>query len=323
MGHSNSSIYEKFYQNRYVTTDIAAAILKTPSRSSLLASVGHIGIDRDPRAPLRLHAEERKTALANPNFIAIEVRIKNLNAEIYGQHYRLTGQPDDSRKKEMKALRNSRQSLRKRLLKEAVHKKRGRFFDHIDSDDIRQNKCGVLVTYTPTLPVYALTARNNLANIFSRVDPYGATTNQRDRRIEALSNLIELCHIREPHHMNPASTACKGATVENDTTTCLEEVSNDVQDLQDVFKAMELVPLILPSTMCLFCLGDDELTIEGRTVSFSRIDSLRRHTDDKHLKYYDPDTPLLCPHPSCDISLHNVNHFKNHAATVHNVFLSK
>lgn len=86
---------------------------------------------------------------------------------------------------------------------------------------------------------------------------------------------------------------------------------------------MELVPLVLPSTICLFCLDDDELTSQARTASFSRIDSLRRHMDDVHLSHYDPEVPLLCPHPSCDISLQGVNHFKNHAATVHNVSLSK
>lgn len=84
MGHSNSNIYEKFYQNQVVSTDISAAILKMPSRSSLLASVDHIGIDRDPRAPLHLDTEEQDTALANQKFVEIEARIKKLNASIYG-----------------------------------------------------------------------------------------------------------------------------------------------------------------------------------------------------------------------------------------------
>lgn len=55
---------------------------------------------------------------------------------------------------------------------------------------------------------------------------------------------------------------------------------------------MELVPLVLPSTICLFCLGDDELISQARIVSFSRIDSLRRHMDDIHLSHYDPEVPL-------------------------------
>ena len=54
MGHTNSYIFEKYYQNRVVSIDISVAIVKMPSRSSLLASVGHIGVDRDPGAPLDL-----------------------------------------------------------------------------------------------------------------------------------------------------------------------------------------------------------------------------------------------------------------------------
>ncbi len=46
MGHSRNSIFEDFYQNHVVGTNIAAAVLKTPSRTSLLTSIDHIGIDR-------------------------------------------------------------------------------------------------------------------------------------------------------------------------------------------------------------------------------------------------------------------------------------
>ncbi|KAL9130585.1 MAG: hypothetical protein Q9175_006986 [Cornicularia normoerica] len=95
-----------------------------------------------------------------------------------------------------------------------------------------------------------------------------------------------------------------------DITFALKEVQteHEIRDLQNAFETIELVPLVLPSTICLFCLGDDELTSQARIAYFSRIDSLRGHMDDVHLSHYDPE---------------GVNHFKNHAATVHNVFLSK
>ena len=110
-----------------------------------------------------------------------------------------------------------------------------------------------------------------------------------------------------------------------DPTFALKEVQteHEIRDLQKAFETMELVPLVLPSTLCLFCLGDDELAYQARTASFSRIDSFRGHMDDVHLSHYDPEVPLLCPHPSCDISLQSVIHFKNHATTVHIAFLSK
>lgn len=100
-------------------------------------------------------------------------------------------------------------------------------------------------------------------------------------------------------------------------------MKDDLRDMKEAFENMELIPLRLPSTICLFCLDDSELSSAARTASFSRIDSLRRHIDDLHLSHYDHDALIVYPHPTCDTSLQGVNYFKNHAATVHNVFLSK
>lgn len=229
MGQSNSYIYEKYYQNRVVSIDVSAAVLKTPSRSSLLASVGHIGIDRDPRAPLHLDAEERDAALADPKFVKTEAHIKELQASIY----RIACDEikrDQAQIKQLVKVRGCPRRLRKRLLDKATHEKRRRFFERIDNDDIRQVQGGDPIIYAPALPVYALAARANLANTFFQDILRTTTPCHRDRRIEALQNLIDLCHVREPHHMNPASSASKIATAQiEDATPSLGEVQNDVR----------------------------------------------------------------------------------------------
>lgn len=117
----------------------------------------------------------------------------------------------------MKALRASRSSLRKNLLKKAVEEKRKRFFNHIDNDDIRQTKGGVPITYTSALLVYTLTARDNLIKIFNEVHPDGVSASQYDRRMKALQNLIDPCHTRKPHYKNPALKASDVVTGEIDT----------------------------------------------------------------------------------------------------------
>ncbi len=310
MGHSRSSIFEHFYQNNVVGTDIAAAVLKTPSRSSLIASIGHIGIDRDPRAPQDLDTKEQATVLADKRYVEIQERIKELRARDYkNTKHRPIDQTTEETQKSLASARKSAKNLRKQLLREATSEKRRRFFDRIDNEDICKIKRGVPVTYDPSIPVHAVQARRNIASIFS-----GAS--QATRRMEVLQNLIELCHVREPHHMNPASKASKVATEG-------VQKQDSIRELQDAFESMELIPLVLPSFICLFCLGDSRLTFAAKTTSFSRIDSLRRHMNEFHLDHYEDGAPLICPHPSCDASLENVNHFKNHAATIHNVFMSK
>ena len=309
MGHSRNSIFEHFYQNHVVSTDIAAAVLKTPSRSSLLASFDHIGIDRDPRAPKSLDPKEQASILADERYVEIQEQIKELRARQYKHDQQSSGHLTITERKALESMCTSARYLRYTLLRKAKIEKRRRFFQQIDNDDIRKMKHGVPITVDSSVPVHALQARRNVVSIFSGVS-------QPERRIEVIQNLIELCHVREPHHMNPASRASKTGT---------EEVRNQdgVRELQDAFESMELIPLVLPSFICLFCLGDTRLTFAAKTTSFSRIDSLRRHMDDIHLCHYEQGVPITCPHPSCDTSLQDVNLFKNHAATVHNVFMSK
>ncbi|MCJ1453916.1 hypothetical protein MMC28_004265 [Mycoblastus sanguinarius] len=118
--------------------------------------------------------------------------------------------------------------------------------------------------------------------------------------------------------MNPASRVSKGVTCRNgDALSGLEvQGKNSIRDLQNAVKTMELDPLVLPSTICLFCLDNDKLTSTAGTASFSRIDSLRRNIDGVRLSYYNQDVPIVCPYPSCDTALQGVNRFKNHAAEV-------
>ncbi|KGM91565.1 uncharacterized protein PADG_12340 [Paracoccidioides brasiliensis Pb18] len=57
----------------------------------------------------------------------------------------------------------------------------------------------------------------------------------------------------------------------------------------------------------------------ARIFSFSRPDHLQRHVQDCHLRYFDPDALLWCPHPSCPDALDGVEDFQGHALIVHNV----
>ncbi len=327
MGHSRSDIYEKHYQNRVVNIDIAAAMLKTPSRSSLLESVGHIGLDRDPRVPQTLDQREKDAVLADPELIQITTEINDYRASVPRQAFYNTKDPKKwtTELRHLRNVQSKRLVLRKRLLRQATAKKRREFFANVDNQDIRQSRLGMPLTHNTSAPLYNLPSRANLVEIFSQEDPENTRPHESNRRRDALQNLIKLCQMREPHPKNPASKLKweSNIPVQDGDSGLKDALEDDLRDMKEAFGNMELIPLKLPSTMCLFCLGDSELSSIARTASFSRIDSLRRHVDDQHLSHYDQDVPVVCPHPSCDVSLQDTNHFKNHAATVHNVVLSK
>ena len=86
---------------------------------------------------------------------------------------------------------------------------------------------------------------------------------------------------------------------------------------------MKLMSLILSSIIYLFYLDNNKLIFKERIILFLRIDSLRRHINDIYLSYLNLNVSLLCLYSLYNISLNNINYFKNHAITIYNVFLSK
>jgi hypothetical protein len=76
-------------------------------------------------------------------------------------------------------------------------------------------------------------------------------------------------------------------------------------------------PIVCLPTQCIFCMGQTKLLHERRVKSFHSKGTLKKHFDGKHLRHYPEQTPIECPHPLCNVTLHDKNHLRNHAATVH------
>ncbi len=82
-----------------------------------------------------------------------------------------------------------------------------------------------------------------------------------------------------------------------------------------------LFPVRCKPYQCLYCLGDTDLPLEERLHNLGSKYSLQRHFDRRHP--FRPREPCPFPHPECAaVTLDSVMHFKNHAATVHGVYMS-
>jgi hypothetical protein len=130
-------------------------------------------------------------------------------------------------------------------------------------------------------------------------------------RINIISDLTALCFLRE---------------TQNQSSSILSKANREAKEEVDEEKIEELIdpnlfPLVCPSTQCLFCLGNECLSYGARTYLFSRTDALRKHVQTAHLRYLKTDDTVTCPHPVCEVQLQGIMHFKNHVATVHNIFL--
>ena len=84
----------------------------------------------------------------------------------------------------------------------------------------------------------------------------------------------------------------------------------------------EDIPLKCQSFQCLFYIGNLSLPLNERLRAYKNKYSLQRHTYRCCLKSVRSDDELNCPHPSCSgLVLQGVNHFKNHAAIIHDIHL--
>jgi hypothetical protein len=82
----------------------------------------------------------------------------------------------------------------------------------------------------------------------------------------------------------------------------------------------DFYPVIYPSTLCLFCLGDTSLSPKDRERHFSKRTNLKRHVKAQHLRYLKPGVKFPCPHSACsDHYLRDTIEFFYHAQAVHNV----
>ena len=82
-----------------------------------------------------------------------------------------------------------------------------------------------------------------------------------------------------------------------------------------------LFPVRCKPYQCFYYLGDTNLTLEERLHNLGSKYSLQRHFDRRHP--FRPREPCPFPHPECAaVTLDSVMHFKNHAATVHGIYMS-
>ena len=79
MGHTRADVFRRHYMHQTVKVDTQNAYLGTTNRGDLIKTVGLMSNKRDPRAPVKLGAENLKTRqLENPELTALIVRQNRL-----------------------------------------------------------------------------------------------------------------------------------------------------------------------------------------------------------------------------------------------------
>ena len=142
-----------------------------------------------------------------------------------------------------------------------------------------------------------------------------------DWRVSIVNDMISLC-IRQERVFCKARQIrriqARGNNLDNDEGSSLNAVKSDPRSDSSI---PYLFPVRCKPYQCLYCLDDTDLPLKKRLHNLGNEYSLQRHFNGRHP--FRPRKPYPFPHPECAaVTLNSVMHFKNHAATVHKVYMS-
>lgn len=322
MGHTDPNIYRRHYLNQIVTTDTLACFLGTPSREGIMRLASHMSLTRDVNAPTALSQSQVNEVRANPVLCAAQASRDLVRSELVKQHRHLkvARDADPSGYAQYQRLQSAAKAVDTKLRRKALTEVRERFFASAGARYIEQQNapsCGVsdrldtdggdaLAATTLSIPEFEIAERNAVRNLL-----FGAETGrlkQDERGAAGLYHVVRafraLC-LRAGRPSKPSEIHFE----------CLAE-----EEICHNERYPETFPIVVPGTVCLFCLGNVSLPASARTYAYARRSSLARHVQQHHLRYQQSE--FICPHPTCateGVTLRDGTHFKNHAATVHNV----
>ena len=129
------------------------------------------------------------------------------------------------------------------------------------------------------------------------------------QRIQVVKDLAALCHLREQRVPGKRINRYKSTS-----SSTAKSSSSSIEDIKHKSDSPD-VPLHCSLNQCIICFNELGPLL---THEFSRVDSLRRHVQDKHAAEMDP--MWKCGHPACRgiDPLGSLKTFLHHAAKVHN-----
>ncbi|KAL8997376.1 MAG: hypothetical protein Q9188_006340 [Gyalolechia gomerana] len=214
------------------------------------------------------------------------------------------------------ALHREKTNRRNRMLEKA----RKRHFRNADTATLESQFIGSTVAASgeevkSAVPLqYDIPERSDVVRL--TCEPMGDLTDHEKHiwRIEALRARIALCSRQESRGRRRPRFAYQSSGLMTPPEGSPEVLKEDATDR---------FPLVCKPTQCIFCLGNEHKSDQGRTFEYARPNKMMDEVE-RHLKRFAPSDPIMCPHPTCraaGLVLPGVTSFKNHTATVHKIFL--
>ena len=264
----------------------------------------------DPSAPTELSSQQKIKLTQHPQVVQLSQRNKALTSRIHNAGYKNIGDAEGTTLFQKKKKAEARLScLKIKLRHHMLAQARKRHFRKADTLAFDAQFSGTTADHTvafdtaPAQPIeYNIPERAEVVRLTCRPGDGLSDAKKLRRRIQAIESRAALCDRRETkRRARPNSVKQKESE----------------EDTKDDF------PTVCRPTQCLFCLGDERLPYQQRVFEYAKPNKMMNEVA-KHLKKYAPTDKVPCPHPHCraaELVLPSVMAFKNHTATVHEIFL--
>lgn len=265
----------------------------------------------DPSAPTAITPEMSAKLAKSKSLLSLSAESRALTKRLqkrYGSaKYSPDNDPDSQRKQDVDAaLHRLKNNKRNQLLEKA----RRRHFRNADTHIIEGQSTAIDDVKSPLSPQYDVHKRAEVVRLTCESSEGSTDTDMHRRRVQAIEARIALCTRQESRHRNQRPSKVEPARPETnlEATKARDHAS---------------YPLICKPKQCIFCLGNDRKSYEGRTFEYSRVNKALDEMD-RHLKCFQPTDEVACPHPSCQaagVVLSSKKVFKIHAKKVHRIDL--
>lgn len=311
--HQSNTV--RYYLDREVRFNTIAAFLGRPSDDVVQKLARLMTLTVNPNAPTKLSPELSQKVASGKRVLQLSHESKALTEKIKRKYDVVRRAPPDdplvTAKKQMDAaLHREKNNRRNRLLEKA----RKRHFRNADTSILEAQFGDSYATTSdedvkpPAPRQYDVAERGEIVRLTCEPILNATGHGKHAQRLETLRARIALCARQESRHRARPALAHRSMG---------SMTSPSQEDIKDRF------PLVCKPTLCIFCLGNEGKSYLGRTFEYSTPHKMMNEAE-RHLKRFLPAAKVPCPHPQCKAAgliLSSVVHFKNHAATVHKVFL--
>jgi hypothetical protein len=319
-----TGVFNEAYNNESVRFNTQDAYLEEDiTDNGLTRAFTHMSIRCNPGAPKEVPREVMERLLAaDPEIAALEREFKESHTRIKWDYKFIKRAPkeiSEAHKKLAQQLKAATKSLEAEL--EAEHRKDYFFYIHNEMMKRQLNRpLNETVVEEEAEPVieHQLEERTRLQLVLCDLSKDLSPEAIVARKVYTINLQIALASRKELMTRQRQSTpACKDPLKEESPAPALTPAL-------DPFLPASKFPLVMEKTQCIFCVGNEALSYEQRTRKFKRVSHMWDHVENIHLRGVPTEWRIICHHPVCKaegLVLEDIQLFKNHVATVHEVKL--